>query len=75
MIIIAASASRAGKQAQPDSVDRGTGLGGVHGEGWPTARHRRRPRHTSIKRKGLAVSWLTHCRNRLSRNWTIRSHS
>ena len=33
------------------------------------------PRHTSIKQKGLAVSWLTHCRNRLSRHWTIRSRS
>ena len=32
-------------------------------------------RHTSIKRKGLAVSWLTHCRNRLSRRWRIRSRS
>jgi hypothetical protein len=53
--IITASASHAGKQAQADSVDRGTGLGGVHGEGEPTARHRRRPRHTSIKQKGLAV--------------------
>jgi len=25
--------------------------------------------------EGLAVSWLTHCPNRLSRRWTIRSRS
>ena len=74
--VITASPTRAGKQAKPGSVDRGT-------EGWPAfavkARRRRgipvAPRHTSIKRKGLAVSWLTHCRNRLSRHWRIRSRS
>ena len=49
--------------------------------GWPglaakASRRRGIPvvsRHSGIKRKGLAVSWLTHCRNRLSRRWTIRS--
>jgi hypothetical protein len=51
--------------------------------GWPgLAAKASRPRgipvvsrHPGIKRKGLAVSWLTHCRNRLSRRWTIRSRS
>ena len=73
--VITADPTRAGKQAKPGSVDRGTGLASVRGEGQPTARHPVVPRHTSIKRKGLAVSWLTHCQNRLSRHWTIRSRS
>jgi hypothetical protein len=44
--------------------------------GWPelAAKASRRrgtavvSRHPAIKRKGLAVSWLTHCRYRLARN-------
>jgi hypothetical protein len=51
--------------------------------GWPgfaakASRRRGIPvvsRHPGIKRKGLAVSWLTHCRYRLSRRWRIRSRS
>jgi hypothetical protein len=66
----------AGKQAEPGSVERDA-------RGWSAfavKASRRRDitavsRHTRIKWKGLAVSWLTHCRNRLSRSWTIRSRS
>jgi hypothetical protein len=51
--------------------------------GWPglavkAGRRRGIPvasRHPGIKRKGLAVSWLTYCRYRLVRSWTIRSRS
>ena len=32
-------------------------------------------RHPGIKRKGLAVLWLTHYRYRLVLSWTIRSRS
>ena len=67
--------ARAGKQATPGSVDRGAGRPGLAVK---AGRRRGIPvvsRHPGIKRKGLGVSWLTHCRNRLSRRWMIRSRS
>ena len=51
------------------------GLAGFALTGQLAARYPAVSWHLGIKRKGLAVSWLTHCRNRLSRNWTIRSRS
>ena len=65
---------------QPGSRRRQAAL--IVARGWPAfavKAGRRRgippsPGHEH-QAEGLAVSWLTHCRNRLSRRWTIRSRS
>ena len=69
--------------APPGTGSRRRQAAFIVARGWPglaakASRRRGIPvvsRHPGIKRKGLAVSWLTHCRNRLSRRWTIRSRS
>lgn len=67
--------ARPGSRQRREAFDRGNGLADVRGEGQPAARHRAVSRHPGIKRKGLALSWLTHCRNRLALRWMIRSRS
>ena len=90
-IIITAAAGRAGTgkagsvitAAPPGAGSRRRRAALIVARGWPglaakASRRRGIPvvsRHPGIKRKGLAVSWLTHCQNRLSRRWTIRSRS
>ena len=81
---------RAGPKAGPVITAAPPGTGSrrrqaalIVARGWPglAAKASRRrgilvvSRHPGIKRKGLAVLWLTHYRYRLVLSWTIRSRS